>query len=186
MTDEELGRAISKKAMLYTNLFDGEQYERLGAAAHTILAARPEVTREAVTDWFNDRYNASASNETVTFILAALSHFAPPPAPMLPRICGMSVEEIEAQMFTHIQEKNRRMEGVLYVQECARVAHHLAQPERVVDPDANARRWMWLQYCGEQPVAADRRWKTDVELWDASAERVRNGWRAVAAKERGE
>jgi len=37
MTDEELGRAISKKAILYTNLFDGEQYERLGAAA--ILAA---------------------------------------------------------------------------------------------------------------------------------------------------
>ena len=55
---------------------------------------------------------------------------------LAPPIAGMSVEEIEAEMFIAIREKNRRMEGVLYVQECARVAHRLANtPAPEHDPD---------------------------------------------------
>jgi hypothetical protein len=91
-------------------------------------------------------------------------------------IDGMSVGEIEAEMFIHIKEKDRRMEGVLYVQECARVAHRLAQPVPVVDPDAEAKRLCWT--CHSAAFPED--YKDVNDCWEDRTEMQRIGWRAAA------
>jgi hypothetical protein len=52
-------------------------WKNVEARARELLTPKPAATREAVRDWFFDHYNAICSNETATFILAALSRFAP-------------------------------------------------------------------------------------------------------------
>lgn len=140
--------------------------------ARTLLSARPEVTREAVREWYwngEGRTLPFPSNENAmtTLVLAAISHFAPPPAPL--PISGMSVEELQIQM----------LEGTGYhpttALHCARVAHRLAQPAPVVDPDAEAKN-AYTNYQAGTGVKAAR--------WEDLFECDRNGWRAVAAAQK--
>jgi hypothetical protein len=108
---------------------DLAELEELGRFARTLLAARPEVTREAVSgvvyqftkDW---TLNQSCSLEYRTDLaMHVLSHFVPPPAPL--PISGMSAEEIQNAME---DELNGGMPDVFI---CARVAHRLAQPAQM-------------------------------------------------------
>lgn len=101
----------------------------------------------------------------------------PPPAP-LPPICGMSVEKIEQEM--------RRERNKFTAQYCwghhdsASVAHRLAQPAPVADPDAEAKRLAWLHYTTMNSIPARALYKSPDALWDSETY-TRDGWRAVAA-----
>lgn len=119
MTDEELGHAINGRVVarmgLPTGTWGKELATEFGQAARTILAARPEVTQEAVDEYVRRLIIPRGSLDTTWKIARdiawmTLSHFAPPARPRM-LIEGMSVEEIEKHMC-----------GI----ECARVAHRLA------------------------------------------------------------
>lgn len=115
------------------------------------LLAKPVATREGVEAWLRNRNAAEWDGNRVTLILSALTHFAPP----CQRMCieGMSRQEIETEMYLSMEEKRKRMEGVIYVQECARVAHRLATtPAPEVDPDAGALAWL------QTPAGAKAAW----------------------------
>lgn len=181
MTDEELGRAI----IFGRSQIDGYtrnqkfDYADIGAAYRTLLAARPEVTREEVKDWYHDHYNAVATNGMITAIIDALSHFAPPPAP-LPPICGMS--RAECRMLAHdlFLQHNGTMSSAVGI--IGEEFHRLAQLAQV-DPDAEAKRLCW-----EYLKTVNYGMHGDKEAaWADCSEHNRNGWRAVAAaKEHGE
>ena len=149
--------------------------------------ARSEVTREAVMRRLDESpINAEWDDNTVLQVLDALSHFSPPPPP-LPPICGMSVEEIAAEM-----EKSQGGDTPLraaytliamrsFAQAFACVAHHLAQPAPVVDPDAEAKRLAWEHHrCDCSGIHKDAE-----HYWSKALTNARKDfWRAVAvAKE---
>ena len=171
MTDDQLGRVISKHAMLYTNLFDGEQYERLGAAARALLSP-PVATREAVEKWIADK---CPGGSLAVKIHAALSHFAPPTsnAPIL----RMSVEDIAKEMTAAIRDRMDFAErGNIDIGALARVAHRLAQPVPEVDVDAGAKEALWRFWCavpGRNPYASkEAAWReADAIL------RLHQGWK---------
>ena len=92
-------------------------------------------------------------------------------------IDGMTAPQIEAEMLVGIAEKNRRMEGVLYVQECSKVAHRLATTPRTVDADKEAKRLAWefhkAAFTTFDAASPD-------ELWASFKDYQLVGWRAVA------
>ena len=157
-------------------------------APRTLLAAPPEVTREAPThdelkhEMWEEFRNcsgtfgdiASACANVALRHIAALSHFAPPPAP--PPISGMSVDELQA-----IAQKAEDDfgHGNVVPRAAMEEIYRLAQPAQV-DPDAKAKRLAWEYYKVTCPsMTIDEAWK-----W-AGPDQKR--WRAVAAaKERGE
>jgi len=91
MTDEELGRRVIG---LINNAPLGKKLEiYLGAKVNKLLAARPDVTREAVEEWYLKTYNYKPSAVTIDDNMALLSHFAS--AREARQIDGVSVEEID-------------------------------------------------------------------------------------------
>ena len=179
MTDEELGRRVIR---LINNAPRGKKLEiYLGAEVNKLLAARPEVTREAVEDFAKKQVrpfgdvdaNWKAASEIAH---RAISHFAP--AREARPIDEMSVEDLKRAF----AEQYSGGSVSVSVEFCARVAHRLAQPVPVVDADAEAKRLAWLQYNTATPPGHPHRYFVDVEeLWHNHTEQWRNGWRAVAA-----
>lgn len=154
---------------------------RAGATATPILgvaADKPVATREGVIEFMRGRM------WSVEDVLAAITHFAPPRQRV--QIQGMSEAQIEAEMFISLEEKRKRMEGVIYVQECARVAHRLANtPAPEVDPDARAKAAAWAWAIALEPDPQRMLYANKDDNWHVLSERHRNGWRAVAAMEKG-
>lgn len=122
-----------------------------GRDALRALLAKPVATREVPTrntihrfiGEFGDKegWDGRQLNDghVVDAVIAALSHFAPPAAP-LPPICGMSVDDIVYQ-FSIAWDKYvdnvdlKRADCIAVVH--AKIVHRLAQ-QSVVDPDADA------------------------------------------------
>lgn len=128
MTDEELGRAI-----VDTWRTTSSGYAVVGARARALLSP-PVATREAVRKWMCTTESIRLLDErNLDGILAALSHFAPP-ASNVP-ILRMSEAEIGIAMRAEVDDDPRNWS----IGDCARVAHRLAQPVPVVDPDAAAK-----------------------------------------------
>lgn len=108
-------------------------------------AERPQVTREAVQEWASEWLHKTPISERRTntnMIMDALSHFAPPREAR--PIDGMSVEEIRKEFPEPYPDVPRNRSELMAIINCildtnARVAHRLAQPVPVVDPDAEAR-----------------------------------------------
>jgi len=145
--------------------------EEADALRRAILAARPEVTREAVEKWIREKCPVGS----LAFkILAALSHFAPPRE--VRPIDGMSVEEIAAMFREELTYRDS------ITATCARVAHRLAQPVPKVDPDAEAKRLAWehVEACG---LAGQ--YTNQSQFWETRYEPTRAFWRRIAAKEAG-
>jgi len=75
MTDEELGKELVTVFRNTPANNGNADYIATGRRARTILAARPEVTREDVEKWIRDKCPVGS----LAFkILAAIPHFAPP------------------------------------------------------------------------------------------------------------
>ena len=142
------------------------------------LVVVPREITEDMAAWKRVLY---ASRELLS---AEAPHTCPAP------IHGMTKEQIEDVMRDSINEKRKQMLGILYIQECARVAHRLAQPTPAVDPDKEAKALAWLQYQTEQSTSGlhtfdPAPFKSDDEIWGSTPEPARNGWRAVAAAKAG-
>jgi len=172
MTDEELGRKVVGD--MWSKGYDCTDTDKtaLGATIRTLLAARPEVTQAAVHEWVMNRRVGQALE---VHVWDALSHFAPPPA-SLPPICGMSVEDWH-EAFKPIYAGNNEFRKMDHAEACAIIAHRLAQPAPVVDPDAEAKRLAWIYY---EATPGPGKFKTPEEYWEDGDEEVQNGWRAVA------
>lgn len=146
-------------------------------ARDLIQAERPVATREAVREWINNitlpRYFAAGDADWVSFILAALSHFAPDRPRM--QIEGMTMENITDEMEKSFGSTCR---GISI--SAARVAHRLANTSApIVDPDAGAKRLAWEYKKANTPPGILKDLTPD-SWWAAIPEEGRIGWRAVA------
>ena len=179
MTDKEIGRAIELQVWPGDSAaWEPDILIRIGRAARTLLAARPEVTREAVDDFAKKQVrpfgdvdaNWKAASEIAH---RAISHFAP--AREARQIDGMSVEEcVELAKKIWLQHNGTITSTINKI---GAAFHRLAQPVPVVDPDAEAKRLAWVQYTtagGGHRVDADALWRG----FDSAA---KDSWRAVVA-----
>lgn len=175
MTDEELGLKI-----VHAQPGEKEHYlAAVGRTARTLLAARPEVTREAVEKWCVEAWGFK--QPATDIILAALSHFAP--AREARPIDGMSVEEIEKAF---LKARGGDLSAGVITKSDARVAHRLAQPVPVVDADAEAKRLAFIWWLRQASEVEARRYSSEEYWCCAIDEDTRNGWRAVAAAKEAE
>lgn len=122
-------------------------------------------------------------------IVMSVYNAAPANAPILGMEFGEILGEMrEAGQSFAMPRDIAEAERIIFVvqQDCARVAHHLAQPVPEVDPDAAAKRLAWLHYTVTENTSGlttgNRRYpRNEAELWADMPESNRNGWRAVAA-----
>lgn len=162
MTDEELGKAIWKKiGSLYFE-------DTLGAAARELLA-KPVATRESVIEFMR------AKVWSVDDVLAALTHFAPPRQRMM----------IEHWTTDGIARHIERLTNLSMVS-CRGIADWIMMlattPAPEVDADAGAKALAWeFHKAALVEIGAEN---AD-DLWASFKDHQRLGWRAVAAREKG-
>lgn len=170
MDDMEIGAAINAEIRKYFHgavMLTDEACELMGRTARELLA-KPVATNAEVFKWWVSQPTALPATKAhlVDVILAALTHFAPPRHRMM--IEGMSKEELREH---------------LCCPHCCEAAYLLATtPAPEVDADAGAKALAWeFHKAALVEIGAEN---AD-DLWASFKDHQRLGWRAVAAREKG-
>lgn len=141
------------------------------------LLAKPVATREAAVAWLRANHPECMANYP-DVILAALSHFAPPAAP----INGMTVVDLHKFIMNDpgVHDAMRCGSHNTFGLACAHVAHRLAQPG-AEDKDREERAACWRFYAAVEPTYRDEK-----HCWEHQSELDKERWRAHVANARRE
>jgi len=184
MTDEELGHKIVPAHLSIG--YSVADYALIGKNVRELLAGdvKSVATREEVRVFFRDktygwtRYELASESLAIDVILAALSHFAPPAAP----INGMTVVDLHKFIMNDpgVHDAMRCGSHNTFGLACAHVAHRLAQPG-AEDKDREERAACWRFYAAVEPTYRDEK-----HCWEHQSELDKERWRAHVANARRE